>query len=320
MSLLKHAMLTALGVTLTLTGMCGISRADYPEKPIVMVVGYAAGGSTDLPARAFAHVFSKYLGTNVVIKNVVGASGVAGCTEVAKARPDGYTLLYGPIGPMAMYPNIQKLPYSPDSFVSCFRILQDHSVLWTPKTAPWTDLKSMIAEIKKNPGKYCYATSGVNNPAHMANLLLFKELGLKVRHLPSNGGSGCIQAMNTGNAHFYADVPPVGRTYDLRALGVYSPERLPHCPDIPTFKEQGVNPPETYVWQGIFAPKGTPREIVDKLSAVGEQVVNSPELKELFAKLDTIPAYMNAQDFDALYRNEIKRQHDIYVQAGVLKQ
>ena len=295
-------------------------KAAYPDKPIVLVVGYAAGGVTDIPARAFAAVFSKELGVNVVVKNVTGASGVTGSAEVANARPDGYTLLYGPLGPMAMYPNLQKLPYSPDSFTSVFRVMQDYTVLWTHKSAPWKDLKGMIEEVSKNPGKYRYATSGANNPAHMGNLLLFKELGLDVGHLPSNGTVGCVQAMNSGNAHFYGDMTPIGRTYDLVPLGVYAPERLPNYPEIPTFKEQGVNPPDTYVWQGIFAPKGTPQDVIDVLAAAGERAVNSPELKEHFAKFDSIPKYLDSKSFDELYKKEILRQRDIYIRAGIIKE
>lgn len=294
-------------------------HAAYPEKPIVLVVGYAAGGSTDIPARAFASVFGKMLGQTVVVKNVTGASGVAGNTEAAFARPDGYTVLYGPAGPMSMYPNIQKMPYPDDAFIAVCRVVQDNTVLFTPRSAPWTDFKSMVEVIGKEPGKYRYATSGANNPAHMANLLLFKELGLKVGHLPANGGAGCVQAMNAGNAHFYADMPPVGRTYDLRPMGVYSSERLPHAPDIPTFKELGVNPPDTYVWQGLFVPKGTPQDIVNKLASAAEQAINSDECKALFQKIQTVGAYMPHKEFAQFYRDEIKRWHDIYVMAGVIK-
>lgn len=303
----------------TLFWQAGQALAAYPDKPIVLVVGYAAGGVTDIPARAFAAVLSKELGVNVVVKNVTGASGVTGSAEVANARPDGYTLLYGPLGPMAMYPNLQKLPYKPESFAPIFRVMQDYTVLWTHKTTPWTDMRSMIEEVGKNPGKYRYATSGANNPAHMGNLLLFKELGLDVGHLPSNGTVGCIQAMNAGNAHFYGDMTPIGRTYDLVPLGVYAPERLPNYPEIPTFKEQGLNPPDTYVWQGIFAPKGTPRPIIDALAAAGERAVKSEELKQIFSRFDSVPSYLGPEDFAKLYKDEIKRQRDIYIQAGVIK-
>lgn len=298
----------------------GQASAAYPEKPVVLIVGYAAGGSTDIPARAFASVLSKKLGQTVVVKNVTGASGVAGNTEAAFARPDGYTVLYGPAGPMSMYPNIQKMPYPDDAFIAVCRVVQDNTVLFTPKTAPWKDLKSMAEVIKKEPGKYRYATSGANNPAHMANLLLFKELGLQVGSLPANGGAGCVQAMNAGNAHFYADMPPVGQTYDLQPLGVYSSQRLPHAPDIPTFKEQGVNPPDTYVWQGLFVPKGTPQAVVDKLAAATEAALDSEECKELFQKIQTVGAYMPHKEFARFYRDEVKRWHDIYVLAGVIKE
>jgi len=314
----RFSVMTALLLILSLCAFT-TAHAAYPEKPVVLVVGYAAGGSTDIPARVFASVLSKTLGQTVVVKNVAGASGVAGNTEVAHAKPDGYTVLYGPSGPMAMYPNIQKMPYPDDAFIPVCRVVQDYVVLFTPKNAPWKDFKSMVEIISKAPGKYRYATSGVNNPAHMANLLLFKELGLKVGHLPANGGAGCVQAMNAGNAHFYADMPPVGRTYDLQPIGVYSSERLPHAPDIPTFKEMGVNPPDTYVWQGLFVPKGTPENVVEALSVATEKAVNSEECKALFEKIQTVGAYMPAEEFAQFYRNEIARWHDIYVRAGVLQ-
>ena len=306
---------------LALLGLCAVvpAQAAWPEKPVVLVVGYAAGGSTDIPARAFASVLTKTLGQTVVVKNVTGASGIAGNTEVAHAKPDGYTVLYGPAGPMSMYPNIQKMPYPDDAFEAVCRVVQDNTVLFTPKNAPWTDFNSMVEIIKKAPGKYRYATSGANNPAHMANLLLFKELGLDVGHLPSNGGAGCVQAMNAGNAHFYADMPPVGRTYDLRPIGVYSSERLPHAPDIPTFKELGANPPDTYVWQGLFVPKGTPEEVIVTLDAAVKAALESDEMKELFEKINTVGAYMPHEEFARFYRDEVARWHDIYVQAGVLK-
>lgn len=307
---------------LLMTALCSAptAHAQYPDKPVVLVVGYAAGGSTDIPARAFAALLSKALGQTVVVKNVAGASGVAGNAEVATAKPDGYTVLYGPAGPMSMYPNIQKMPYADDAFLAVCRVIQDNTVLFTPKDAPWQDFKTMVEVIKQNPGKYRYATSGANNPAHMANLLLFKELGLRVGHLPANGGAGCVQAMNSGNAHFYADMPPVGRTYDLRPIGVYSSQRLPHAPDIPTFKELGVNPPDTYVWQGLFVPKGTPMDIVNKLASATEQVLNSQECKDIFEKIQTVGAYMPPKEFADFYRKEIQRWHDIYVQAGVIKE
>ncbi len=320
MAVLRKLLMAGVCVLACCFWVADSAHAAYPEKPVVLVVGYAAGGSTDLPARAFASVFSKTLGQTVVVKNVAGASGVAGNTEVAFANPDGYTVLFGPSGPMVMYPNIQKMPYPDDAFIPVCRVVQDNTVLFTPKNAPWTDYKSMVEIIKKNPGKYRYATSGANNPAHMANLLLFRELGLKVGHLPSNGGAGCVQAMNAGNAHFYADMPPVGKTYDLRPLGVYSSERLPHAPHIPTFKEQGANPPDTYVWQGLFVPKGTPQEVVDTLAAAAKKAVESEECKELFAKLETVGAYMPPEEFAKFYKEEGRHWRDIYIKAGVIKQ
>lgn len=316
----RISMMVAVMLMAALCGANVVDAAEYPQKPVVLVVGYAAGGSTDIPARAFAALLSKALGQTVVVKNVAGASGVAGNAEVATAKPDGYTVLYGPAGPMSMYPNIQKMPYPEDAFIAVCRVVQDNTVLFTPKGAPWQDFKSMVAEVQQNPGKYRYATSGANNPAHMANLLLFKELGARVGHLPANGGAGCVQAMNSGNAHFYADMPPVGRTYDLRPLGVYSSQRLSHAPDIPTFKEQGFNPPDTYVWQGLFVPKGTPLPIVNKLAMATEQVLNSQECKDIFEKIQTVGAFMPQKEFSDFYRSEIKRWHDIYVQAGVIKE
>ncbi len=315
----KPGWLTML-LALVLLGCPAVGQAAYPEKPVVMIVGYAAGGSTDIPARAFAQVLSKKLGKNVVIKNVTGASGVAGNAEAAFSKPDGYTILYGPSGPMAMYPNIQKMPYAADALTPVCRVVQDNTVLFSPKNAPWHDYKSMVETIAKEPGKYRYATSSANNPAHMANLLLFKELGLDVGHLPANGGAGCVQAMNAGNAQFYADMPPVGKTYDLQPIGVYASERLPHAPDIPTFKELGANPPDTYVWQGLFVPKGTPQEVIDTLAKATEEALNDPEWKELAEKIQTTGAYMGPEEFQKFYPEEIKRWHDIYVKTGYLKE
>jgi tripartite-type tricarboxylate transporter receptor subunit TctC len=256
----------------------------YPTRPITMVVPFAAGGSTDLVARLLGQKLGEVLGVNVVIENRAGAGGSTGAAAVARAEPDGYTLLYGTISTHTLNPLMAKRQsYDPvKDFEPVALVGSIPNVLVVNPEVPAKTVAELIAAAKADPAKYSYASSGVATPLHLSGEMFNRMAGTAMAHVPYRGAGPAMNDLVAGQVPAMFDNLPSSAEFikagKIRALAVTTKERVKQMPDIPTMDEQGLKGYETYSWQAVFAPAKTPRPIIDKLNAAIVTALQDPAL------------------------------------------
>jgi tripartite-type tricarboxylate transporter receptor subunit TctC len=298
---------------------------DYPSRTITMVVPFPAGGGTSLLARIVAEQMKSELGQPIIIENVSGAGGSIGVAKVARAAPDGYTLLFGNwasnVGSGAVYPVDYDLL---KDFEPIARIADAPLWLVARKNFPANDLKELIAWLKANPGKATAATVGVGSGSHLCGIYLQNALGVRFQFIPYRGGAPASQDLIAGNVDLMCDFSsnslPFYRAGQIKALAVMSKHRWLGAPEVPTFDEMGV--PGIYVsfWHGLWAPKGTPKEIVAKLNTAVVNALADPALQKRFADQGQEIPPRDQQTPEALYayqKADIDKWWPIIKSAGV---
>jgi tripartite-type tricarboxylate transporter receptor subunit TctC len=279
----------ALSVTcLTIAGIAGASALEYPSRPITMVVPYPAGSTTDATARVLAEQMRSSLGQPITIENVSGAYGSIGTGHVARATPDGYTIELGTVSTHMMNGAVYSLPYDVvNDFAPISPLETVPGILFARKTMPAKDLNELIAWMKANPNK---ASAGSPTSYYRLITAFFqKETATQFTFVPYRGGPPAIQDLVAGQIDllFYGtDQLPLVRAGSIRAYAVASDTRLSLAPDIPTFGEMGL--PLSFsgaAWNGLFAPKGTPRDIIDRLNAATVQALADPLVRSRLADL-----------------------------------
>ncbi len=269
------------------------SAQSYPTKPIRIVVPYAAGGTSDILARQIGPELNKVWGQPVVVENKPGANGNVGADFVAKSAPDGYTLLLTDLGGLVISASVYpKLPFNPSKdFTPVIMVSYSPHVLAVHPEVKVKDVKELVAMAKAYPGKLNFAMSGIGGAPHLAGIEFAQRTGIDWAYIPYKGGADAITGVVGGQAHvlfngMLATWPHVtgGR---LKALAISSAQRVPSAPDTPTVAEQGLPGFETGSYQGVVGPAGIPRETVTKLNSELRKVLNTPEMKERFAKQGT---------------------------------
>lgn len=289
--------------TLAALAAPGLAFADtWPSKPVRWVVAYPAGGGSDFLARQLAPQLGKQLGQTLVIDNRPGAAGIIGTDNAAKSAPDGYTIVTGDNGAMvfhsAMY---KKLPYDPKDLAPVGFMARFPLILAVHPGSGLDSGKQLLDELKKNPGKYSYASPGVGSPHHLAMELLKDRTKSFVVHVPYRGTAMAVQDVISGQVPMMvldtaAGLPQI-RSGKVKALAVMSKKRIASLPDVPTLDELGVKDFEVTAWQGLFVPKGTPADIVSRLSAEMNKAIKVPEVK---AKLEDFGLDVTPSDGPAL--------------------
>ena len=277
---LNRRSFVALATTgLATTALAGSARAQgsYPEKPITMVVPAPPGGGTDLVARLYSDLLSQELGVQVLVDNKGGGNGNIGTAIVARAKPDGYTLLMQYSAYHSANPALIKdLNWKPDDFVGVAMGAMAPHVIVVAKKVPVSDLKSFIAYAKANPGKLNYASVGAGSVPHLGGVLLNKAAGLDMVHVPYKGSGPATADIVAGQVEVLIVTPPAVsghiRNGNVKALALASDKRLPDFPDIPTTAEAGLPGFTLDGWFALFAPAGTPQPIVDRLNAAMRKV------------------------------------------------
>jgi tripartite-type tricarboxylate transporter receptor subunit TctC len=250
------------------------AQPAWPNQPIRLIVPFAAGGPTDIPARLFAEEVSKLLPQRVVVENRTGAGVVVGTEAVANAPKDGHTLLYSTIAHSVLRPLFPRLSFDPVAdFQPAALLGVIPMILLVNNDLPVKTLQEAVALFRSKPGEYDYGSSGVGGAVHLATELLLKRAGnLKLSHIPYRGSAAGMPDLLSGRLSMFMDVAagglPYARRGDARALGISSAERLPQAPEIPTFAEAGVANAESYTWHMVFAPAGTPAPVVEQINAV----------------------------------------------------
>jgi tripartite-type tricarboxylate transporter receptor subunit TctC len=272
-----------------LVGLCvaAIAAAQpYPSKPIRLVVPYPPGGGTDFFARTIGAKLADVLGQQVVIENRPGAATIIGAESVAKAAPDGYTVLLGDTGTFAVNPTLyKKLPYDPiKDFEPVTPTGRFALLLVTNPSVPAKDVKELIALAKAKPGTLNYGSPGPGSPHHLAMELLRQRAGIDVVHVPYKGAAPAVQDLIGGQIPMmFLDLAaggPLIKSGKVRALAVASPKRIGPMPDLPTLAEAGVDGVEAWAWQGLVVPAKTPADIVAKLNEAYRKAIADPAVRQ----------------------------------------
>jgi tripartite-type tricarboxylate transporter receptor subunit TctC len=295
----------------------------YPSRPVRLIVPFPPGGSTDILSRALAQKLSEGLAQPVVIDNRPGAGGSIGSEAAAKAAPDGYTLVMGQLGPLAVSPAIYKnLPYDPvKSFAPVSLMAIVPSVLVVNPQVPAASAAELIAYARANPGKLTYGSAGSGSTSHLTTEYFKLATGTDILHVPYKGVGPMLTDLISGQLSMGINgapaVMPHVNSGRLRALAVTGLTRLPSLPQIPTLDESGVKGFDASGWYGILAPAGTSREIVMKLNAEIRRIMQTPELRARLDNEGAIPAAGSPEEFAAFIVSEIARWGAVLKRAGI---
>jgi tripartite-type tricarboxylate transporter receptor subunit TctC len=291
-----------------------LAQEPYPSKPITMIVPFPPGGVADIVGRPLAAQMEKTLKQPVVVVNRTGAGGAVGMAAVAKAAPDGYTILMG-LSSISIFPVSDRIngktpSYEMRDFAPIALITADPTVLVVSADSPWKTLKEFVASAKAYPGKINYSSSGVYGTLHVSMEIFANAAGIKLFHVPYGGGGPALTALLGGQVHALASgpAPAVGqiKAGKMRALASWSTERLPLMPDVPTFKELGYDA-EFYIWSGVFAPGSTPTPVVDRLRNAVREAATSAEFKGAMEKVQTPVNYLDAPAFRTYWEKDAAR-------------
>lgn len=287
---MRRTMRLAAVMAALVLALPAVGRAkEYPEKPIHLVVGFPPAGANDILARLFGQKLSEKLGQPVIIENKPGANAIIATDHVARAAPDGYTLLIGASGAMTVNPGVyEKLSYDPVKDFEPITFLASFALIMAVHPdVPVKTLPEFIAYAKTKPGKVNYASG--STPFQLATELFKRNVGIDVTHIPYKGSAASVTAAMSGEAQFVTvDVPPavqLVKAGKLRGLAVTGPVRVPELADLPTVAEVGYPESEVELWTGLFAPRGTPRAIIDKLNAAIVEFEKMPDVQERLASL-----------------------------------
>ncbi|MCC6870383.1 MAG: tripartite tricarboxylate transporter substrate binding protein [Burkholderiales bacterium] len=299
------------------------SVQDFPSHPMRIIVPFAPGGSTDVMARMVAEGLATRLHQQAVVENKAGAGGNIGADLVAKAAPDGYTLVMGSIGTHAtnslIYP---QMPYDTvKDFVPVTQVARVTLVLVVHPSLPVQSVKELIALVKSEPGKFNYASGGIGASQHLAAELFKYMTGTSMAHVPYKGSAGALSDLLGGRVTImFADLPLVLAHIQqgkLRALAVGDAKRSPALPDVPTVAEAGVPNFEATAWYGLFAPAQTPAPIVAKLQSEVAAILKQPDVRKRMTELGATPIGSTPQEFQAFQAAEIKRWKEVVDSAKI---
>ncbi len=322
-NLMRATLLALLGLVLAPLVTPGVALAQaYPHRPIRLVVACPPGGATDVFARIVQGRFSEALGQNIVIDNRAGAGGMIGADLVAKAPPDGYTLLIGNIAALAMNVGVySKMPYDPvKDLAPVLRTVDVSYALVVHPSVPAKTVQEFIAYAKANPGKLSYGSAGSGSAPHLATELLKQRAGIDIVHVPYKGGGPMVTDLLGGQIQVgigdQANLMPQVKAGKLRVLAVGSPRRSPNYPDVPTIAESGLPGFEAGAWQGLAAPAGTPPDVVKRLNETLVKVMQMPDVRERLLGAGLEPVGGSPEDFAQFIKSEIAKWSKVAKDVG----
>ena len=315
--------LSKLLVFLFALSALSIHAQSYPDKPVRIVVGFAAGGAADTTARLIAPSLSKQLGQTVVVENRAGANGIIGAETVAKASPDGYTVLLTTNGMFTINPALyKKLPYNPiDDFNTISRVVVIPNVLAVHPSLPVRNVGELIKLAKSRPDELTYGSGGVGGIPHLSGALFNTLAGTKIVHIPYKGGGPSNIALLSGEVAMtfntlITSIPHIklGR---LRALGVTTLSLAPQLPDVPTLDKAGVPGYESGTWYGLTVPDKTPASVINKLSQYLEVTLAATDIKKSFYNLGATPTFDKPDEFLSLIKSDMAKWAKVVKDAAI---
>lgn len=292
-------------VVVALAASCLQAQEAYPTKPITMIAPFPPGGIADIVGRPLAASMEKTLKQPVLVVNRSGAGGAVGTTAAAKASPDGYTLLMS-LSSISIFPvsdpvNGRPAPYQLSDFAPIALVTADPTILVVAADGPYKTIQEFIASAKAYPNRMNYSSSGVYGTLHVAMEMFANSAGIKLFHVPYQGGGPAVAALLGGQVHALASGPGAVagqiKGGKMRALAGWGDQRLPMFPELPTFKELGFKDVEFYIWSGVFVPAATPAPIVNRLRDAVRAAVADPQFKGAMEKVQTPISYLDAPEF-----------------------
>lgn len=303
-------MLAALVAALVLPALPATAQVQ-------MIVNFAAGGPTDIVGRLMQNEMAAALGQAVVVRNVTGAGGTIGTAEAARARPDGQTILFSPVGPMAIQPHFRRgLSYGLENFAAICQVADSPVVMMTPKTSGLRSVADVVARARAQGSGFPFASTGAGSIPHISNIAFMRLANIEMNHIPYRGSGEVMLAFQQGQVQLFTDQTLLIRQYDLHAIAFLTERRNPEFPDVPTMREQGYDLVYT-IWSGLYAPAGTPEAMMARLEAACERTIRHPEVVAGMNRVAQPILYRNRAEFAAFSRSESEKFRALIEAAGL---
>ena len=313
-----------MGALIAASAIPALAAAQFPDRPITLVVPYAPGGTADALARVIAQNLGQKLGQSVVVENKSGASGMIGEAYVARAKADGYTLLYDAT-PLSINPALHNQNFDPAvDLMPLTMVSVTPNILVVPKSSQLNSVADVVKTAKAEPGKLTFASGGTGTVQFMAGELFRQGWNLDMLHVPYKSGGPAIMATVGGQVNMMftniSSTLPLVKDGQLKVLTITSPKRSALLPDTPTVAESGLKDYQVYEWNGMFVPKGTPAAVVDQLQAAVRDVLKEPKVKAKFDSLGADIVASGPDEFGKFLKDEFAKWKAVAAKSGLSKQ